>query len=91
MLQIFQLELQNPVKAEALISGNLNSTLRETIFQVEEFRTSTSVQQCYNSAKVLDIRTKIVKPKPNVSSLETAAHIRDAQIEQNQSVLTVKH
>ena len=90
--KMFQLELKHLTRGKALIPKNLTCPLTGIIFQVEEFRTPISVRQCYN-CQVSDTRPKIVRPKLNVSSVEKATHIKDAQIElkSNQSVLTVKN
>ena len=63
-LQMFQLELSDSAKAEALISSNITCPQTGIIFKVEEFRAPIPVQQCYNcqhfrhSAKNCQARTK---------------------------------
>ena len=45
---MFQLELSDSAKAEALISSNITCPQTGIIFKVEEFHAPISVQQCYN-------------------------------------------
>ena len=65
-LQMFQIELSDPVEAEAIISGSITCPQTGIIFKVEEFRAPISVQQCYNcqnfehSAKNCKAKTKCV-------------------------------
>ena len=47
-LQMFQIELSDPVEAEAIISNKITHLQTGIIFKVEEFRAPISVQQCYN-------------------------------------------
>ena len=66
ILQMFQIELSDPAKAEAVISSNLTYQQTGIIFKVEEFRAPVSVQQCYNcqnfghSAKTCKAKIKCV-------------------------------
>ena len=48
ILQMFQLELSDPAKAEALISKKITCPQTGILFTVEEFRAPILVQQCYN-------------------------------------------
>ena len=48
MLPIFQLEFNDPTKAEALISQNLVCNVTSIVYKVEEFRQPISVSQCFN-------------------------------------------
>ena len=45
---MFQIELRDPAKAEAIISNNIACPQTGIIFEVEEFCAPFSVQQCYN-------------------------------------------
>ena len=47
-LQMFQIELKDPVEAEAIISNIITCPQIGTIFKVEEFCAPISVRQCYN-------------------------------------------
>ena len=47
-LQMFQIELSDPAKAEAIISNNITCLQTGIIFKVEEFHAPISVCQCYN-------------------------------------------
>ena len=66
MLQMFQIELSDPAKAEAIISNKITCPQTGIIFKVEEFRALFSVQQCYNcqnfghSAKTCKAKIKCV-------------------------------
>ena len=48
VLPIFQLEINDPTKDEALISQNLVCNITGIIYKVEEFRQPVSVTQCFN-------------------------------------------
>ena len=48
MLPIFQLEINDPTEAEALISQNLACNVTGIVYKVEEFRQPISVSQCLN-------------------------------------------
>ena len=48
VLPIFQLELSDPAKAEALLSQNLMCNVTGIVYKVEEFRQPVSVRQCFN-------------------------------------------
>ena len=48
VLPIFQLEINDPTEAEALLSQNLVCPVTGIVYKVEEFRTPISVKQCYN-------------------------------------------
>ena len=48
VLPIFQLDINDPDKAEALISQNLACNVTGIVYNVEEFRAPISVLQCYN-------------------------------------------
>ena len=48
MLQMFQIELNDPAEAEAIMSSKITCPQTWIIFKVEEFRAPISVQQCYN-------------------------------------------
>ena len=48
VLPIFQLEITDPAKAEALLSQNLACNVTGIVYKVEEFRAPISVMQCYN-------------------------------------------
>ena len=48
VLPIFQLEINNPAEAKALISQNLVSNVTGIVYKVEEFRQPISVLQCFN-------------------------------------------
>ena len=48
ILPIFQLDINDPDEAEALISQNLACNVTGIIYKVEEFRAPISVMQCYN-------------------------------------------
>ena len=48
VLQMFKLEIKNEAEAEALISQNLTCNITGFIYKVEEFRSTVSVQQCWN-------------------------------------------
>ena len=47
-LPIFQLEITDPAKAEALLSQNLACNVTGIVYKVEEFRAPISVMLCYN-------------------------------------------
>ena len=47
-LPIFQLDINHPYEAEALISQNLACNVTGIVYKVEEFRAPVSVLQCYN-------------------------------------------
>ena len=47
-LPIFQLEINDPTKAEALISQNLVCNVTGIAYKVEEFRQPVSLTQCFN-------------------------------------------
>ena len=48
VLRIFQLEINDPTEAEALISQNLVCNVTGIVYKVEEFRQAISVSQCFN-------------------------------------------
>ena len=48
VLQMFKLEIKDEAEAEALISQNLTCHITGIIYNVEEFRSTVSVQQCWN-------------------------------------------
>ena len=48
VLPIFQLGINDPDEAEALISQNLACYVTGIVYKVEEFRAPVSVMQCYN-------------------------------------------
>ena len=48
MLQMFQIDLNDPAEAEAIILSKITCPQTGIIFKVEEFRAPISVQQCYN-------------------------------------------
>ena len=48
ILPIFQLEINDPTEAEALISQNLVCNVTGIVYKVEEFRQPISVRQCFN-------------------------------------------
>ena len=48
VLEMFKLEIKDDTEAEALITENLTCPITGIICRVEEFRTSISVQQCWN-------------------------------------------
>ena len=48
VLPIFQLEINDPTKSEALLSQNLICQVTGIVYKVEEFRTPVLVTQCYN-------------------------------------------
>ena len=48
VLPIFQLEISDPAKAEALLSQNLVCNVTGIVHKVEEFRQPVSVRQCFN-------------------------------------------
>ena len=48
VLPIFQLEINDPTEAEALISQNLVSNVTGIVNKVEEFRQPVSVTHCFN-------------------------------------------
>ena len=78
-LQIFQIELKDPAKAEAIISNNL-TCLKQGLFlrwkSVElQFRSGS-----VTTAKISDTRPKLVRLKSDVSSVEVT-HTEGAQIE----------
>ena len=76
LLQIFQLELKNPAESKALISENLMCPQSGIIFKVEDVQAPMLV----GSVITAKISTNIVGPKVNVSSVEKATYIKDAQI-----------
>ena len=47
-MPIFQLEISDPVEAEALVSQNLVCNVTGMVYKVEEFRQPVSVRQCFN-------------------------------------------
>ena len=51
VLPIFQLEINDPDDAEALISQNLACNITDIVYRVEEFRQPVSVTQCFNWVK----------------------------------------
>ena len=80
MLQMFQIELSDPVEAEAIISNKITCPQTGIIFKVEEFRVPISVQQCYNCQN-FGIKPITVRQKLNVLSVEKATHTKDASTE----------
>ena len=48
VLLIFQLDINDPAEAKALISQKLACNVTGIVYKVEEFRASISVMQCYN-------------------------------------------
>ena len=48
VLPIFQLKINDPTEAEALISQNLICQVTGIVFEVKEFRSPVSVMQCFN-------------------------------------------
>ena len=48
VLPMFQLEISDPAKAEALLSQNLMCNVTGIVHKVEEFRQPVSVRQCFN-------------------------------------------
>ena len=65
-LQMFQIELSDPAKAEAIVSNDIKCPQTGIIFKVEKFRAPSSVWQCYNcqtfrySAKNCEAKIKCV-------------------------------
>ena len=78
VLPIFQLELSDPAKAEALLSQNLMCNVTGIVYKVEEFR------QPVSTANVSDTWHKTVSPSKNVSSVVRTIHTKDAQKEAKQ-------
>ena len=60
VLPIFQLEINEPTEAEALISQHLVCNVTGIVYKIEEFRQPISVSQCF---KISAIRQKIVDQK----------------------------
>ena len=64
VLQMFKLEINDEAEAEAPISQNLTCEITGLIYNVKEFRSPISVQQCWNcqifghSAKMCNSKTK---------------------------------
>ena len=48
VLPMFQLEINDPAEAEALLSQNLMCNVTGIVYKVEEFRQPVSVRQCFN-------------------------------------------
>ena len=48
VLPIFQLKINDPTEAEALISQNLVCNVKGIVYTVEEFRAPIFIMQCYN-------------------------------------------
>ena len=48
VLPIFQLDISDPAKSEALLSQDLACNITGILYQVEEFRKPVSVIQCFN-------------------------------------------
>ena len=48
VLLMFNLEINDPTKAEALNSQNFVCQVTGIVYEVEEFRSPVSVKQCYN-------------------------------------------
>ena len=87
-LQMFQIELNYPAEAEAIISYNITCPQTGIIFKVKEFCAPISVRQC--SVKISDTRPKIVIINCVICG-EGHSHKGCPNREKsNQSVLTVK-
>ena len=65
VLPIFQLDINDPDEAEALLSQNLACNVTGIVYKEEEFRAPVSVTQCYN-ANVSATRLKLVDPSKSV-------------------------
>ena len=91
VLEIFKLEIKDDTEAKALIIENLTYPITGIIYRVEEFRTQFPYSSA-GTAKVSDIRPKLVGLKPNALSVGRAIIITDAQIKRknSQNVPTVK-
>ena len=91
VLRMFRYEINSPTEAKALISQNLVCQVTGIVYEVEEFRSPISVQQCYN-CQSCGHPAKTVGQNKNVLSAERIIHTKDAQIEKpgNQNVLTVR-
>ena len=88
---MFQLEINHPTKAKALISQNLVYQVIGIVYEVEEFYLQFRSNSA-TTAKVSDIRPKTVGQSKNVLSVERIICTRDARMEKpgNQNVLTVR-
>ena len=53
MLQMFHVELRDPVEADAIISSKITCPQTGIIFKVEEFHAPISVQQCYKGPVII--------------------------------------
>ena len=65
VLPIFQLEINDPAKVEALISQNLVCNVTGIVYKVEEFRQPVSFTQCFN-CQSFATRRKIAGQNKNV-------------------------
>ena len=77
VLPIFQLEISDPAKAEALLSQNIVCNVTGIVYKVNfvsPFRFGSA-----STANVSDIRRKIANQNKNVSSVVRVIHTKDAQ------------
>ena len=82
-LQMFQIELSNPAKAEAIISNNITSHKQGLFSRSKSFVLPFQSGRVI-TVKISDTRPKIVRQKLNVSSVKKATHTKDAQTEKKQ-------
>ena len=85
VLPIFRLEINDPTKAEALISLNLVCQVTRIVYEVEEFRSPVSVTQCYNCQNFShSAKNRRSKQKCLICG-ERTIHIKDARIEKQET------
>ena len=91
VLPIFQLEINDPTEAEALISQNLVCQVTDIVYKVEEFWQPVSVTQCFN-CQSFGHSAKNCRSKQKCLSAVRAILTKDAQIKKlkNQCVPTVR-
>ena len=89
VLPIFQLEINDPAEAEALLSQNLVCNVTGIVYKVEEFRQPVSVRQCFN-CQSFGYSAKNCRSKPKC--VVRAIRIRDGRKKKqnSQSVQTVQ-
>ena len=76
VLPIFQLEINHPTEAEALISQNLVCQVTGIVYKVEEFRRPASVMQCYNCQSFIHSSKKCRSKQKCLICNESHSHKR---------------
>ena len=86
VLPLFRIEINDPSKAEALISQNLVFQIPSIVHKVEEFRSPVPVRQCFNCQSFGHFGKKIVGQNKNVSSVVKTILTKDARIKNQENL-----